>query len=175
MRQNCLERNCLGFQQLRSRILVAHGLFGKPVPTFPDHARRKARPDRFVRAGEIDPFQGRRGVWGTEYHPLDIVAVGWGPGLADDVLIQTGNSKASCVHLIAIPAAVIAMLTLTGPQVRPIEIEAEPGENPLQASRRRVDNFGHEALLPNSVNPTIMLCRDGEVTAITESRYSISN
>jgi hypothetical protein len=103
------------------------------------------------------------------------VAVGWGPGLADDVLIQTGNSKASCVHLIAIPAAVIAMLTLTGPQVRPIEIEAEPGENPLQASRRRVDNFGHEALLPNSVNPTIMLCRDGEVTAITESRYSISN
>ena len=24
----------------------------------------KARPERFVRAGENDPFQGHRGVWG---------------------------------------------------------------------------------------------------------------
>jgi hypothetical protein len=34
-------------------LLFEHDLFGKPVPTFPDHALEKKRPQRGVRAEAV--------------------------------------------------------------------------------------------------------------------------
>src|SRR5271170_3749755 len=74
------------------------------------------------------------------------------------------------------PAAAIAAPKIVGARSRlPIAVAAEPGDNAHEVGLCCRDGLGHGTLLPDSVTHTLMVCRGGEVTAITQRRYSISD